>query len=176
VRLSLSQLVALATKHGFADPELAAAIAMAESGGDTGIPNDTRQRTDLPAGIMQEDSVGLWQINRISSPSSAPTKYASWDLADPDVNAQAAFEISSGGTRWIPGWTTTVRNGSYKKFYLGSGSLDPKTGIVYSDAISRDFQGVRRPTVGSKVGPTIVVAVALAAAAGYAASEWRRFT
>jgi cell wall-associated NlpC family hydrolase len=67
------------------------AIAMAESGGNTGAHN--------PHG---EDSRGLWQINV----ASGVRENTFGDLNDPYANARAAYEISHHGTDMRP-WTTT---------------------------------------------------------------------
>lgn len=177
MKLSLAQLVALAAKHGFPDPELAAAIAMAESGdkrtllADTNATNDTRNRTELPSGWMPEYSVGLWQINKIISKPNCPcqnpgccqpSKYANWDLTDPDVNAQAAYEISQHGTNWTGPWySTVVKYQSYKPFYhpaYGNEWVTPPIARPSNNALT-----------------AVLVAVALASAAGYVASERRRF-
>lgn len=94
-------LLQLAQKAGFADPKLAAAIALAESGG-------------VPSAIVRsskEHSVGLWQINTLIH------RYSVDDLKDPAKNAAAAFEISKGGTDWRP-WAA-YSNGAYRKFQTG---------------------------------------------------------
>jgi cell wall-associated NlpC family hydrolase len=66
------------------------AIAMAESGGNSGAHN--------PHG---EDSRGLWQINARAHPNLGRT-----NLYDPVQNARAAYEVSGGG-RDVSAWTTT---------------------------------------------------------------------
>jgi cell wall-associated NlpC family hydrolase len=66
------------------------AVALAESGGDTGAHN--------PRG---EDSRGLWQIN-----VAAHTDLTGTDLYDPFTNAKAAFRVSQQGGDISP-WTTT---------------------------------------------------------------------
>jgi cell wall-associated NlpC family hydrolase len=77
------------------------AIALAESGGDSGAHN--------PRG---EDSRGLWQVNL-----NAHRGLAARDLSDPLENARAAFEVSRGGTDVSP-WTSThgVGEASYLSF------------------------------------------------------------
>lgn len=89
MRLSLSQLRDLASSVGFPDDQLdtAAAIAMAESGGD-------------PNAYNTEGSYGLWQIHLVAHPS-----YDAQSLFDPTYNAKAALAISANGTNWKP-WTT----------------------------------------------------------------------
>ena len=82
-----------------ADANTAAAIAMAESHGDSRAVGDNG------------DSIGLWQIHVPSAPREFKQRDA---LFHPGVNAQAAFAISSGGTNWQP-WTT-YRNGAYKRY------------------------------------------------------------
>jgi cell wall-associated NlpC family hydrolase len=77
---------------GFAPDQAATmtAVALAESGGDSGAHN--------PHG---EDSRGLWQINAAAHPNLAGR-----DLYDPLENAKAAYEVSGGG-RDVSPWTTT---------------------------------------------------------------------
>jgi cell wall-associated NlpC family hydrolase len=66
------------------------AIALAESGGNTGAHN--------PRG---EDSRGLWQINMDAHP-----RFSGVDLYDPLENAKAAYEVSGHGANITP-WTVT---------------------------------------------------------------------
>ena len=91
--LSIQEIYQAARGAGFS-PEQAAtwtAIALAESGGETGAHNN-----------VGEDSRGLWQIN-----VGAGVRANRWgDLSDPNVNARAAYEISQQGTDMSP-WTTT---------------------------------------------------------------------
>jgi hypothetical protein len=95
----LARLTALANAAGFKNPELAAAIAMAESGG----------RADSVARTAREVSVGLWQINIL-----AHKEYTEKDLLDPENNARAAYRVSKGGQDWRP-WTV-YKTGAYKKY------------------------------------------------------------
>jgi hypothetical protein len=91
----------LARATGFPDPKLAAAIALAESGGISGaILRSSR-----------EYSVGLWQINTMVHP------YTPEEMKDPVKNALAAFKISKAGSNWTP-WST-YKNGRYKHFLTG---------------------------------------------------------
>jgi Lysozyme like domain len=99
-RLSLDELRALAQQTGFPDPGLAAAVAMAESGGYVGIVGD----------LDKGKSVGLWQINLPAHPSYDPAKLAS----SPAYNAQAAYEISKHGTDWSP-WSA-YNQGLYRQY------------------------------------------------------------
>jgi len=104
-RLSRAELEALARDVGFPDPVFAATIAMRESGGDPNAINDTRGRTDLPAGTTNEHSIGLWQINLLAHP-----KFQAGDMLDARRNAEAAFEVSQRGTNWGP-WSTAKGGG-----------------------------------------------------------------
>ncbi len=94
---TLDEIELLARAVGFPDPELAAAIALAESSGDASAIGDGGK------------SVGLWQINTAAHP-----EFQRSDLVDPTFNAQAALGISKRGTDWKP-WST-YNSGSYKRF------------------------------------------------------------
>lgn len=104
--MTLGQLRDLAVVVGFPDPDLAAAIAMAESSG-----NPLAVNLGTPAN--PEHSVGLWQINVLAHPEFDPVS-----LGDPLTNAHAAMTLSHGGANWAP-WstfTTTDPSRSYKRF------------------------------------------------------------
>lgn len=107
-RMTIDQLRYLAKLTGFPDPDTAAAVAMAESGGDPSATNDTRGRTDLPPHTQPEYSLGLWQINVLAHPQFAPDR-----LSEAGYNAYAALAVSSGGTNFSP-WST-FNDGSYKQ-------------------------------------------------------------
>ena len=96
-QLTLDQLRQLASGVGFPDPDLAAAVAMAESGGFEGAVGDNGT------------SFGLWQIHAPAHP-----EYDTALLQTPWYNAQAALAISSGGKDWEP-WTT-YGSGAYLKY------------------------------------------------------------
>jgi hypothetical protein len=89
--LSLAELRQLAESVGFRDDaiHIAAAVAMAESGGDT-----------QAIGKVNHDDRGLWQINVHFHPEFDPSL-----LFDPIFNARAAFRVSKGGTDFTP-WVT----------------------------------------------------------------------
>lgn len=103
---TVAQLRTVALMAGFTGQaaDIAAAVAMAESGGNPDAEGD------LTLGVSR----GLWQINLKAHPDFDPVR-----LFDPNYNAQAAFLVSSRGTNWKP-WTA-FNNGSYKK-YLPAGS------------------------------------------------------
>lgn len=100
-QLTRQAVLAIATQAGFPEPKLAAAIALAESGG-------------VPGAIMRssrEYSVGLWQINTMVHPYSVDA------MKDPIKNAAAAMQISNGGRNWRP-WSAFTNNG-YRKYLTG---------------------------------------------------------
>lgn len=156
MKLSLPQLVALAQRHGFPNPQLAAAVAMAESRvrgsnpplADTNALNDTSAQTVFPPGQGPERSLGLWQINVL--PGANP-QYVEWNLTDPDVNAQAALRVSGSGKNWTP-WSTYT-SGAYKRYY--------PTAPMLAETII-----VPRRTPTTPVVLAMVAAAALATAAG----------
>lgn len=80
---------------------IAAAVALAESGGNSDAISPPNSNGTLDR--------GLWQINSIHGAKST---------TDINANAKAAIAISSNGTNWNP-WTV-FKSGAYKK-YLGSG-------------------------------------------------------
>jgi hypothetical protein len=90
------ELVDLASRAGFADPRVAAAIALAESGGYEGIRGDNG------------DSWGLWQIDMKyhKSRSKAVLRTAA-------ENAAAAYEISHGGKNWSF-WSTWWKDAKHR--------------------------------------------------------------
>lgn len=101
---------------------LAAAIAMAESGGNPNSVNNNAHTGDL--------SYGLWQINMIGQlgPSREKqfgiTNYS--QLLDPLTNAKAAVAVSSGGKDFTP-WTTFT-HGAYKQYMQGNVPPDLNAG------------------------------------------------
>ena len=101
---SYKQLEALWIKYGGnkAYAPIAAAVAMAESGGRVrATDNDSNGSVDR----------GLWQINSVHGSQST------YDIA---ANTRAAIAISQGGKNWTP-WVT-YNTGAYKK-YLPGGSI-----------------------------------------------------
>lgn len=113
---SLSQLQALASQAGLSGNavKIAAAIAMAESGGNTQAYNpETAAGTPVGHG-----SRGLWQIYGYAHP-----QYDSSAMFDPVQNSRAMFAISSGGTNWNP-WST-YKNGQYKAYLSDTSTVNP---------------------------------------------------
>lgn len=112
--LNIAQLRSLAQQAGLKGNaiNIAAAIAMAESGG----------RTDAHALTPYENSWGLWQINLLAHP-----QYTAAQMQTPSGNARAMVAISNGGTNWNP-WTTYT-SGRYLQYLNGTGTTPSvKTG------------------------------------------------
>jgi Lysozyme like domain len=104
--MTIDELRALAKAIGFPDPTLAAAVAMAESGGN---PFAVRIVTDPKPGWTVERSFGLWQINTLAHPQFDETQ-----LLSASYNAHAALLVSQSGKNWSP-WPTYT-SGRYLKF------------------------------------------------------------
>lgn len=97
-RYSIQQLEEIWLQAGgsAASAPMAAAIAMAESGGNSNALNhNTNGSIDR----------GLWQIN---------SSHGQQSTTDPLANARAAVAISGDGSNWHP-WSTYT-NGAYKRF------------------------------------------------------------
>jgi len=103
-KFTVGQLKELALSVGFNEKNavIAAAVAKAESGGDSS--NDT-----IKSGLYArtgETSYGLWQINWKAHKDGTLKKMGITDpeqLRDPVTNARVAFKLS-GGSNWNP-WT-----------------------------------------------------------------------
>lgn len=99
---SYTQLMQLWTTNGGSSvwAPMAAAIAMAESGGNSST-------------ISSTNDYGLWQINN-----------GGQAMLDPNANAQRAIVMSNNGANWKP-WCTAYSDGYCGKHggtYLGAGS------------------------------------------------------
>lgn len=94
---TLAQLKGLAANAGFSDPTTAAAIAEAESSGNSTVVNSI-------------GCVGLWQVNSVAWRAQGWTVQS---LQDPVQNAQAAYAVyqAQGWQAW-----TTYTSGAYKKY------------------------------------------------------------
>jgi hypothetical protein len=139
VAFSIAQLQGIAAVAGFPVSAVptAAAVAMAESGGN---PNAVGDLQITPGG-----SIGLWQVNLKAHPS-----YNRASLFDPAYNALAALAISSGGRNWAP-WST-FNSGAYTQY------LRP-----YGPAAVPGI-GLQKPTAGGVLVAMTIVAASLAAA------------
>jgi len=107
VSWSIQQLVALAEQAGFQGEAAAqaAAIAEAESGGNPNAVNP------------QSGAEGLWQFlpstwAGLQRQGAIPARNAPW--TDPQLQAQAAYALSRGGTNWSD-WETWL-TGAYRQF------------------------------------------------------------
>jgi hypothetical protein len=115
-------LRALAAAGGFTGDQvaMAAAVAMAESGGYVDAVGDWTQLADPTVAAKWGPSVGLWQIRTLVDPTAWATADRVRDieqLRDPLAQARAAHAISKGGTDWSP-WSV-YRSGSHSQF-IGS--------------------------------------------------------
>lgn len=132
--LSQFDIYTLAKSVGLEDgrAKIAAAVAMAESGGD---PNAHNAKPP-------DDSYGLWQINMLGSMGPARRKQFgisdNSQLYDPQINAKAMAQISQNGGNFSP-WSTYT-NQAYRKFFdnhlIQTGGTDPnKPGESWVDKI-----------------------------------------
>lgn len=105
-KLSYDEILTLANNAGFGcDSSTAAAIALAESGGDPTAYNPETQAC-TPDG---QGSVGLWQIYQFKHP-----EFAGQDLTDPQTNANAAYKVYTDAGGFRP-WST-FKSGAYQNF------------------------------------------------------------
>jgi len=130
--------------------DMAAAVALAESGGD---PTSTNVNTggSAPGSVDK----GLWQINNYYHPAQS--------TYDPLSNARGAVQISQNGTNWRP-WCTAYSDGRCGGTFLGAGSPVLKylpsgasTGTAPANPSSASDTGVILPGGGYLPipGPTI---------------------
>lgn len=119
--LSFAQLEQLWLQAGGsqASAPVAAAIALAESGGHPSSLNNTPSTGDY--------SVGLWQINYFGN--LYPGRTAAFGppdaLTDPLANARAAVTVSNGGNNFDP-WSTFL-SGAYKQYLPATATLVSKS-------------------------------------------------
>lgn len=143
--LSASQIAQYAANAGFSGNDLvtAVAIALAESGGiPDGAPGD---QSLAPS---NGPSYGLWQIN---IGTKANPQFASWNLTDPQTNANAAYEIYSAWGNTFGAWSTYT-SGKYAA-YLSTAAgasptapepltIDASTGLPVVDTTPTPSSGV----------------------------------
>lgn len=122
--LSYAQIRAYAVAAGASDPDTAAAVAMAETGG-TG---NTNSHNPVPP----DNSYGLWQINMLGAMGPDRRKKlgitTNTQLYDPGTNARAMVMLSNGGTNFNA-WTT-YKNGAYKDYLKGTGTTTTTGGTT----------------------------------------------
>lgn len=118
MKLTQGQIYALAIAVGMKQPRVMAAIAMAESGGNTGAHNAT----------PPDNSYGLWQINMLGDMGPSRRKQfgisSNQQLYNPLVNALAAKKIQA--SQGLSAWSTYT-NGAYKKHMSENVSSAPTT-------------------------------------------------
>jgi hypothetical protein len=109
VILAPADIASLAAAAGFQGNDLttAIAVALAESGGNTGPPDG-----DQGLAPGNGPSKGLWQIN---VGQHAHPEMGSWNLYDPPTNAAAAFQIYTAGGGSFRAWTQFL-NGKYVSY------------------------------------------------------------
>lgn len=158
-RLTMAQTYAYARQAGFdaAHATIVAAIAMAESGLNTGARGD----------VGLEDSywgpsVGLMQIRTVKSETGTGKDRDITRLSDPVQNMIAAYHISSSGKDFSP-WST-YKNQAYRK-YLGQSSTAATTAgnstpaAVQTSAVS-DALGLDQVVSNGKKLGLLLLAVA----------------
>jgi hypothetical protein len=143
VAFSQSEVYSLAKSVGLTDSRarVAAAIAMAESGGD---PN--KRNTKPP-----DDSYGLWQVNMYGS--LGPARRAQFgltadsDLLNPQTNARAMKAISQDGGNFSP-WSTYTA-GTYRQ-YMDAPVADQSKEPGFLDRLGSaiDPLGINRSVIG----------------------------
>lgn len=101
--LGPAEIGSVAFKAGFRDTDLivAVAVALAESNGYVKAYNP-EVKANTPPG---RGSYGLWQIYRKAHP-----EFDSWDLYDPQVNANAAYSVYQAAGRSFHPWSTFINN------------------------------------------------------------------
>lgn len=103
VKFNYPQLMGWWVSNGgsIAAAPIAAAVAMAESGGcvDAVSPRNSNGTTDA----------GLWQINSIHATNA--------QMVDPVANVKMAISLSGNGTSWTP-WST-YNSGAYQRYLAG---------------------------------------------------------
>jgi hypothetical protein len=158
--LSAAQIQQIAANAGFAGPDLATAVAvaLAESSGNASAVNP-------------EGSYGLWQIYLPAHP-----EFAGWNLADPQVNAAAAFSVYSRAGGFSP-WTT-YKNGRYQAYLnaVPAGAADTGAGSTWSPPLTIDAStGLpiddSTPTPAAAVNSPNLLLVGAGALAVYAVAD-----
>ena len=111
--LSPSDIAAYAESAGFSGSDLiaAVAIALAESGG-----NPNAYNAETAAGTPHgKGSYGLWQIYLNAHP-----EFSGQNLYDPQVNANAAYEVYLTASGFMP-WST-YKNNAYLNYAAVAGA------------------------------------------------------
>jgi hypothetical protein len=126
VPLTDVEVARLVVDHNFAQPEIAIAIILAESGGNPGATNTEGNK---PPSIDR----GLWQFNSKWHPEVTDSC-----AFDPVCSTKAAFALSKGGTDYSQ-WTA-FKNGTFKQFLARAQAAlsgievpPPQSGELYVD-------------------------------------------
>ncbi len=134
MKLTQGQIKAIAISAGMKQPDLMAAIAMAESSGETTVVNSI-------------GCVGLWQIHPIHR-QAHPTWTRAW-LQNPVNNAIAAKAVYA--SQGLQAWEAYT-NGAYKKYASGVvPAVDipgPAGGFAEGDP---DYQGETSPDYAGEI-------------------------
>lgn len=109
--LTAAQLYDLARGAGLSATAavVAAAVALAESGGNPDAVGDVGIQTD-----KWGPSIGLWQIRSLKADHGTGRTRDASRLADPTFNARSMAEISGAGSNWRP-WSVFV-SGRYRQY------------------------------------------------------------
>lgn len=146
MKLQISQIIGLAQNAGFSGDDLAiaAAIALAESGGDPSAYNP-----EIAAGAPQgQGSFGLWQIYLKAHP-----EYANANLFDPATNAGAAFAVYSRAGNSFRPWSTFKNNAYLAHLNDVSTTLDAMNAAAPTDTtIASDGGGTDPGSGGDSSG------------------------
>lgn len=155
--LSQSDLFTLAKKAGLPDSsaKVAAAIAMAESGGDPNVHNTNKASGD--------DSYGLWQINMLGDMGPPRRKQfgilADGQLIDPTQNAKAMAILSQQGRDFSP-WTTYTTSDASRSYKRFMGNTVTDTGKDYNQSNFQRWTGIDT-TIGDGSNPLTTINNAL---------------
>ncbi len=142
---TIGELKAAAIRAGLPPDDrvnVAAAIAMAESGGDLTAHNDT----------PPDDSYGPWQINRLAHPQYSPA-----ELQTLEGNARAMAQVSGNGTNWRP-WSM-YKNGRYRNHLqlaraTPAATSSPFAGVTATGSATVGGAGAGLdPLTGAALGP-----------------------
>jgi hypothetical protein len=111
-KLTYSQLLTLAQNAGFTanEAETAAAIALAESGGD---PRAYNPETEAGAPVGR-GSYGLWQIYLNAHP-----EFTGQDLYDSPTNAAAAYKVFTDAGKSFTPWSS-YKSAKFVQFMPGT--------------------------------------------------------
>lgn len=122
MKLTRDQIRNFAQNAGFAGEDLATAVAIAqaESSGDTAEYNPETaffaehnvplSMGDAASALSGRGSCGLWQIFRFEHP-----EFNDWNLADPQVNACAAYLVYAKRAKSFWPWSSWT-SGRYKQY------------------------------------------------------------